>query len=117
MMNSVLFVLRQSPYGSSKAREILDMVFASAVFDREIALLFTGPGLFCVTADQSPQGTANVSKNFASLPIYGVDKFYAVEEDLLQYELGIDQLALDLEAIPQAQLSAFYQQFDQVMVI
>lgn len=44
-----LFILRQSPYHGSLAREALDMALAFAAFDENVQLLFLDDGVFSIT--------------------------------------------------------------------
>jgi len=48
----ILFVMTQAPYGNSLAKESLDALLASGVFEQEVSALFTGDGVWQLIKDQ-----------------------------------------------------------------
>lgn len=78
----ILFVFRSTPYGSLKAREGIDALLATSVFDLPIKVLFTGDGVFQLQENQSPTATRSIEKSLGALPIYDIDDVYLHQEAL-----------------------------------
>ena len=47
-MKSVLFIIQTDPYASSTVSDAIDMAYAAAVFDVDVAVLFVGDGIACL---------------------------------------------------------------------
>ena len=117
MSNKILIIQRAAPYGSSLAREGLDYVLTSAAYDQDISLLFLGDGVFQLLKNQhsndinlKPQGSA-----LEILPLYDIDKIYAVKEDLQERNILEKDLTLNIKALSRNDISAFISQQDKVV--
>ncbi|MFK8048857.1 MAG: sulfurtransferase complex subunit TusC [Halioglobus sp.] len=91
---STLVVIRHSPYGSSLARSSLDTILAFAAFDQPISVLFLAEGVLQLMSGQDGKAidTKTLSKQIGSLPLYGLETYYADEESLKRYALTVDEL-------------------------
>lgn len=116
MMNSALFIFRTGPYGSSQLKEGLDMAMATAVFDREVTLLFESDAVTALLDTQQPEviNQPNLFKQLSSLPIYGIEQILVAAESLESLPVNADDLP-DFASVTQVSPD-FVSQFDQVMV-
>ena len=117
MTNKILIIQRTAPYGSSLAREGLDYVLTSAAYDQDISLLFLGDGVFQLLKNQQssdinlkPQGSA-----LEILPLYDIDKIYAVKEDLQERNISEAGLTISVKALSRSDVSEFINQQDKVV--
>jgi tRNA 2-thiouridine synthesizing protein C len=79
-----LFLLRHSPYGSSMAREALDMALACAAFDQEVQLVFINDGVYQLLQHQQGQlkQKKNIAKTLDALSLYDINAIYADENSI-----------------------------------
>ncbi len=117
MTNKILIIQRTAPYGSSLAREGLDYVLTSAAYDQDISLLFLGDGVFQLLKNQQsqdinlkPQGSA-----LEILPLYDINKIYAVKEDLEERKLLDSDLAIKIQTVPRSAVSEFIKSQEKVV--
>jgi tRNA 2-thiouridine synthesizing protein C len=104
--NSVLIVLRRSPYGSSLAKAALDVVFANAAFDQQISLLFMGDGVLQLQPGQDSHvlGVANVGRQLASLPLYDINTVYVDAEAAARYNMDLTGAPLNTQLMGGAEM-------------
>lgn len=116
-MNSFLIISRQSPYGSSAAREALELALACALFDREVALLLLDDGIYQLLPDHDPSKIEqkNLGAMQQSLPLYDVDKIYVCQSSLDSRGLNAEQLALPVIPVGAQGLSDFIRNFEAVI--
>lgn len=93
---TILVILSHSPYGSSLAREAIDYCLASAAFEQNIQILFTGDAVLQLVENQQPEtiNQKNISKMLSALPIYGIDELYADQQALTRFSLSEKQLCM-----------------------
>lgn len=114
---SVLIINQSAPYGSSKARESLDVALTCSIFDMPVSLLFIGDGLFQLIKGQSPE-LLNMKKHEAmltALPMYDIEQIFVTEEDLKQNGLLEQDLALQVNVVTRSSISDLIQKHDSVM--
>ena len=94
---SSLIINRAAPYGSSAARDALDVALTTAVFEQPLSLLYMSDAVFQLLPDHKPQAIAqkNLSATMAALEMYDIDKLYASKTAL--EERGIDPATLTLK--------------------
>lgn len=98
---SSLFILRQSPYRGSLAREALDMALAFAAFDEDVQLLFMGDSVFQLLGDQDSSGIAikNIAKSLAALEIYEIEQVFVAADCLNLRGIKADDLKVRAQAV------------------
>lgn len=113
---SLLVHCRRPPYGSSLAREAIDVALAAAAFDQVVTMLFSGDGVWQLLADQNPQelGAKNHARLLQSLPLYDIDRLYVAGSDLQQRQLDPAQLVLAATVVQDEQLRELIASADQV---
>jgi len=116
-MMSILIVQKSAPYGSSNAKEALDIALAAGTFDQEVSLLFTGDACYQLLADQNPKeiDQKNISQMLKALPIYGVENIL-VDKESLEIR-GIKELDkdLNLKQVSKREIKALYQNAKSVL--
>ena len=112
-----LFLLRQSPYGSTLAREALDMALATAAFDQKVQLVFLNDGVYQLIENQQAEikQRKNISKTLDALSLYEIDEIYADTSSIKDRGLETSQLANGIQTINSQQISTLIEQADAVM--
>ena len=112
-----LFLLRQSPYGSTLAREALDMALATAAFDQTVQLVFLNDGVYQLISNQQGElkQRKNISKTLSALDLYEINEVYADESSIKDRGLKTSQLADGIQYINSQQISDLIEQADAVM--
>lgn len=97
MQKKILFVSRHAPYGSSIAREALDALLATAVYDQALSLLFMDDGVFqlLLNQDSSEIGQKNFASMLPVLPLYEVENIFVHLESLQARGISRKELLLD----------------------
>ncbi len=112
-----LIWFRHGPFGTSYAREGLDLLLVLGAFDQRVSAFFERDALSLIqrNRDCAELGMKDFGKGFAALPLYGVSDIYYDPDTLA--ELGISRQELTLEAKPlsRGDLAAFIQRFDHVL--
>ncbi len=114
---ATLFLLRHSPYGSTLAREALDMALASAAFGEEVVLLFSGDGVLQLLAGQQGElrQQKNLEKSLSVLPLYEIEKVYADQFSLAARGVDPQQLAVPAKIIDSRRVSELLRTADAIM--
>jgi len=116
-MMSILIVQKSAPYGSSNAKEALDIALAAGTFDQDVSILFTGDACYQLLADQKPTDIdqKNISQMLKALPIYGIDSLL-VDKDSLEIR-AIKQLDenLSLKLVTKREIKSLYQNAKSVL--
>jgi tRNA 2-thiouridine synthesizing protein C len=86
------FVLRSSPYESTKAQEGLDAILAASVFEQFISIIFYGDGVFQLIENQMPNPQKNLGKMLGALHLYEIDQIFIQETALIQRNIQTSQL-------------------------
>jgi tRNA 2-thiouridine synthesizing protein C len=117
MTNEILIIARSAPYGSSLAREGIDYILTSAAYDQDISILFLGDGVFQILKHQNPSDI-KLKSHLAALeilPLYDIEKLYAVKEDLLERGLDIGQLGVKVSVIERSQVNSLIDSQNKVL--
>ena len=119
MSRSLLIVSRQAPWSGPGAREALDIALAGGAFDLPIGLLFLDDGVWQLAPAQKPGNLQqkDLSANLQALPMFGVEALYVSAHNLRERGLHGQSLALDAEALEDAELSALIDRYDQVITL
>lgn len=111
------FLMSHSPYGSTLARDALDMALASAAFDQQVSLLFIGDGVFQLAANQHSDTCElkNIEKTLSALELYDIQHCYACEASITERNLSDLSSKINIQrANPQA-IEQIIAKADQVM--
>jgi len=92
MDNSTLIIQRTAPYGSQFANESLDLALGFAVMDCDVAMLFVDDGVYQLLKQQAPAEQKSLAKNFAALPLYGIEQLFCDSDSLTGRGIRPEQL-------------------------
>ncbi len=110
-----LFILKQSPYHSSLAREALDFALASAAFDQQVSLLFMGDGLFqLIKNQQSVNGKKNIEKTLNSLSLFEIENIYYSDSCAQMRGLQYDQFSIKTKQATHQDIQTLLNSSDRV---
>ncbi|QEW06592.1 sulfurtransferase complex subunit TusC [Nitrincola iocasae] len=114
-----LLISRAAPYGSSAARDLLDVALTCSVFEQPVSLLLLGDALLQLLPAQNPTaiGQKNLNALQASLELYDIDAIYTDAASLAFHGLDAQQLMLVPEVLQPAQLAELIQNHDVVLSI
>ncbi len=104
--------MRHAPYGRSLAREGLDALMASAVFDQDLSLLFINDGVFQLKESQNTESIRqkNLEKMLAALSLYGVNDILVDQQALEQRQLSVEDLSLPVITLSATEIADLFQQ-------
>ena len=114
----ILFISRHAPYGSSLAKDALDVILASSAYDQQLSILFMDDGVFQLLANQAASEIAQ--KSFSSLlpvlPLYEINSIYVHGESLEKRQITINELVLEsVQIIDSAAICRLLAQQDQLL--
>lgn len=89
-----LLIFSRPPYGTSAARDLLDIALACSVFEQTISLLFLGDGVLQLIPNQqsAPLRQKNLNALHSSLVMYDIESIYVDAESLTGHALDLNQL-------------------------
>ncbi|WP_104097542.1 sulfurtransferase complex subunit TusC [Stutzerimonas kunmingensis] len=119
MARSMLIISRQAPWAGPSAREALDIVLAGGAFELPLGLLFLDDGVFQLAASQQAASLEqkDLTANLQALPLFGIDALFAARRSLAERNLDESSLALPVEVLDDAGLSALINRYDHVITI
>lgn len=119
MSKSLLIVSRQAPWSGPSAREALDIALAGGAFDLPIGMLFLDDGVLQLAPAQQPAALQqkDLSANLQALPLFGVEALYASTRSLQERGLAGQALALAVEPLDDAALTALIDRYEQVVTL
>lgn len=97
----MLIIFASSPYGTSKAREGLDISLAFSSFIDGIKVLFIGEGILNLKIGQNPNLILqrDHSKTFRLFDLCEINDVYVIKSDLDRYGLLESDLSLKVKVI------------------
>ena len=112
-----MFVNRTAPYGTVYALESLEVVLITAAFDQDVSVAFVEDGVWQLKKGQQTKGieTKNFSPTYRALEGYDVEKLYVERESLEARGLKEEDLIVDVEVLPAAELGALMATQDVVL--
>lgn len=112
-----LFLLQQTPYRNSLAREALDMALACAAFEQTVQIIFLDDGVYQLLAQQNTghMQQKNIAKTLAALAIYDISAVYVARSSLLARGLENQPLCIDYQAVDDKAIKALIADADHVM--
>ncbi len=109
-----LIVCRKAPFGTSFAREALDVALAGSAFAQEVTLLFIDDGIFQLKLGQNGKAI-NLKGAHAALPaleMYDITRVYVDKHSLDERGLSDSDLAIDTKLLDSKQVTSLLQQSD-----
>lgn len=105
---SVLFVLRHSPYGSDMAKSAIDAALAFAAFEQPLNLLFLGDGVLQLMPGQDGKviGRKTIYKQLLSLPMYDVERIYVDSVAAQRHRIDLAAFPASVERVSEGEAHA-----------
>lgn len=115
---SLLILVRATPYGSHQSRAALDVVLTAAVFEWEVSVVFLDAGVMQLLAGQDTAGSdlKNIGDMIPALAAYEVDRVCLHRPSARRYGVDDKALVLEPEVVDDADLRAMAVRANQVMV-
>ncbi len=97
----LLFISRSPPYGSGRARALLDLALAAAVFEQKMDMLFLGDGVYQLLRDQDGAAidAKTLGKALEAIELYGIGRPGVEATALKERGLGADDLLIGVEPL------------------
>lgn len=117
MSKRILIVCRQPPYGSSLAREAVDLALASSVFEQQLAVLFLADGVLQLLKDQHSQAIdmKNHGNVLGAFPLYELNDIYIDLQALSDRSITQADLLLEGKHLSTAQITDLIAEYDIVL--
>ena len=82
-----------------------------------MSLLFLSDGILQLLNHQQAELLAqkDLRKRLNALAMYDIEDYYVIDQDLIRYQLSVEDLSLACKVITQQQLAALIRQFDTVI--
>jgi tRNA 2-thiouridine synthesizing protein C len=113
----IVIICRRPPYGSALARESLEVALATSVFDQQLAVVFTGDGVWQLQGHQNSSDihAKNQGKLLAAFPIYDINEIYIDEQALHERNINPCELVLSGELHCKQTLAEIIDGFDVIL--
>ena len=114
-----LLISRRAPYGTSAARDLLDIALTCSVFEQNAALLLIGDGVLQLLPHQQPEQLGQKSLNAlqASLPFYDLDTIYVDQDSLDYHQLEASALAVEVIQVDAQAQARLLQDYDVILTV
>ena len=116
IIKKFMFVNSKAPYGTVYSLEVLEMVLISAAFEQDVHLMFIDDGIYQIVKNQDPQAIEikNHSKTYRALEGYDIEKLFVCKESMEERGLTEDDLLVDVEVLPRAEVGKLMNDMDIV---
>jgi len=103
---SLTFITRQAPYGTNKAKLVMDFALASAVFEQKINFLFIDDGVFQLVQNQNAEFilSKTTGRALETLELYGIKKVLVDAVSLEERDLSEEDLAIPVKILKEEQV-------------
>lgn len=118
-MKKILVVVRSSPYGSARAREAIDAALLLSAFAAEMAVLFTGDGVWQLQPGQQPDAIAAhpVQAMLGAFEAYDITRVHADAAALAERGLDAAHLLAGATALDSSALRELFVNHDRVITL
>ncbi len=113
----ILFVLRQAALGNLLAREAIDAILASAVFEQDIGVLFLGDSVTQLIAEQQGQliDRKSPGKALGTFALYDINNIFIDQQALADRGLNDTALVLQGKLLKVDAMQTLLQSYDLVL--
>lgn len=114
-----LLLFKCPPYGTSSARDLLDIALTCSVFEQSLTLLFLGDGVLQLLANQhsAPLRQKNLNALHSSLAMYDIESIYVEESALAYHGIGKDQLQINVTELDTVAIQHLINEHDVVFTL
>lgn len=112
-----LLISKSPPYGSSSAKDLLDVALTCSVFEQPVSLLLLGDAVLQLLPKQhsAPLGQKNLNALQDSLAMYDIESIYVDEKALTFHGLSCDDLQINASALNRIQIQNIISEHDVVI--
>lgn len=113
----ILFICSNSPYGSLKPQESLDILLMASTFDQKISLLFQNEGVLQLKKNQQSENILQkrFTAAYPALDLYEIKSVYADAQALELFDLKITDLITDVKSITAKEIKQLIAQQDVIL--
>lgn len=113
----LLFVLRHAPYGNSLAKEAIDAILATSVYEQILSVVFMDDGVFALTREQRSEQIEqkNIAKMLAVFPIYDISRLFVCAASLDARGINANDLSDNVTILAPDALQQLLQQQDHLL--
>lgn len=113
----LLFILRHTPYGNSLAKEALDAVLASSVYDQDLTILFMDDGVLQLTSSQQAEliGKKSLSKMLDAFELYDINQLFVCASSLAERGIKRDYISKNIRLLETHNIQKLMQQQDHIL--
>ena len=114
---SVLIINRSAPYGSSHAKESIDVALTCGIFEMPVSLLFMDQGIYQLLKQQDGKRVdqKNLTSVLSSLPMYDIENLYVARTALEENHIELDEMCLPVKALNADEIKTLIHQHDTVL--
>jgi len=115
-MSSLLIEISMPPYSNHTFKEVLDIALVSAAFEHEVALLFSGLGVYAL-AKQKPANLAHKDWTaiLPGLALYDIDNIYVEAESLKAASMQPADCIDNVSVIERKQITMLSSRYQQLL--
>ncbi len=119
MTKKILLIIRAAPYAGIRAREALDVALLFSAFAPQIAVLFSGEGVWQLVDDQRPAtlGAKSVEATLGAFAAYDITHVYADAQALALRGLAAEPLLAGAQALDADALRKLLAAHDRVVTL
>ncbi|GAB2596801.1 sulfurtransferase complex subunit TusC [Nitrincola alkalisediminis] len=116
---NILLMSRRAPYGSSAARDLLDIALTCSVFEQSVALLLLDDGVLQLLTNQDPQviQQKNLNSLQSSLSLYDIEQIYVDADALTHHGIRHSELHLPVTLLNKVEISQLIANSDVVLTV
>ena len=98
---TLTFITRQAPYGNNKAKLVMDVALAAAVFEQEINFLFMDDGVFQLIQNQNAEfiSSKTTGRALETLELYGIEQVLVDAASLQERHIAADDLSIPVRVL------------------
>ena len=114
-----LLIFNSPPYGTSAARDLLDIALTCSVFEQNISLLFLGDGVLQLLSNQHSAALRqkNLNALHSSLAMYDIESIYVDADALAYHGIEEEQLHIDVSSLDTDTVKRLISQHDVVFTL
>ena len=114
---SLTLITRQAPYGSNKAKLVIDVALAAAIFEQKVNILFMDDGVFQLLQNQNAESISSktIGRVLESLELYGIEQALVDSASLGERDLSAEDLAIPVKILNAEQVRQLVARSDVVI--
>ena len=114
---TLTFITRQAPYGTNKAKLVMDAALAAAVFEQQVNFLFMDDGVFQLVQNQNAEFilSKTAGRALETLELYGIEQVLVDATSLEERDLAAEDLSIPVKILKAEQVQQLTTSSDVVI--